>query len=76
MFSNEDKTQFIADLTWAAEVQDSRAILRLAVHAEDMGIITEIQAREITSTATLMYSCTNKQGQQFSDSLVALANRI
>lgn len=73
MFSNADRTQFIADLTAAAKDQDGRTISRLAIHGEDMGIIDGDTARKITALGGVIYQSTIKDGKFYADMLVTLA---
>lgn len=72
MFSSEDKAKFIEDLAWATDVQDGRAISRLALHGEDMGIIDGDTARKITALGGVIYQSTMKDGKFYADTLAAL----
>lgn len=76
MFSTADRTQLVADLNAAANVQDGRQIGRLADHGLDLGIISEATAREITSLGRLIWNSTRAEAVRFADGLRELTATI
>lgn len=76
MYSNTDRTQLVIDLTWAAEVQDARAICRLANHGLDMGIIDADLHSKLVVLGGVILDLNHKDGAYFADLVAKLARNI